>query len=316
MPSTPPAAHHTFHTALITEAIARYWNLRTALWRAKALNHNGALGSERETVFASFLNGFIPKRHEMGTGEIINCSNETSTQLDIVLASDLATMFRGTSQTSYPIESVLAVLECKSDLDYYKDRKTGQYKGEFEKATSAALKLREMATPHIRNNPYRLNTGTIGAPEAGQIVRDHPFPAYYLLSRSAPANPGTIVDWADNLVERLRTDGDPDRGKKALPSAIFAIERGYLLIRNDQFLINSSDKDARHLYVSSKDLEGAPSLRPIDYTFDEGTPENDQKFLKSAALCVLFFLDHVHRATSAYTVNRSETNFQLSRYLW
>lgn len=85
----------------------------------KQLTHPGEFGMYREAVCKELLRLFIPGRLEIGNGFLINDIGEVSTQCDIVVYDKNSTPLieNNERQRFYPIETVSAIGEIKSNLD-------------------------------------------------------------------------------------------------------------------------------------------------------------------------------------------------------
>lgn len=85
----------------------------------KKLIHPGEYGMYREAVCKEYLRVIIPTRLEIGQGFLINDIGETSTQCDLVIFDRNTTPLIESDerQRFFPIETVCAIGEVKSDLD-------------------------------------------------------------------------------------------------------------------------------------------------------------------------------------------------------
>lgn len=103
------------------------------------LNHSVNIGTARENIIESFLRRILPKSIEYYTGELIDNSDNSSGQLDIILHSIFSPKLNlfGTINL-FPIETVLGVIEVKSNLD----------KKNLERAFSSYEKIKG-----LNNNP-------------------------------------------------------------------------------------------------------------------------------------------------------------------
>jgi len=86
------------------------------------LLHAGEFGTYREQICMDFLRLFVPQKFEFGTGFLINVEDWNSTQCDIVIYDRLNTppIESLEKQRFFPMESVAAVGEIKSDLTFSK----------------------------------------------------------------------------------------------------------------------------------------------------------------------------------------------------
>lgn len=85
---------------------------------ASLVEHGGELGNAREALINGVLSRILPSIYEVGTGEIINHLGKHSRQIDLVIARrDFPSLTLPSGSKVYPIESVLATIEVKSELD-------------------------------------------------------------------------------------------------------------------------------------------------------------------------------------------------------
>jgi hypothetical protein len=104
---------------------ARYWDLRvkSATTRLKAaleiITHNPTRGSLAQDVLRSLLAEFLPTQWAAGTGFILNPSNLTSKQIDIILydRSVTAPVYRDDNIAVVSPDTAKIAIEVKSNLD-------------------------------------------------------------------------------------------------------------------------------------------------------------------------------------------------------
>ncbi|GAF74476.1 unnamed protein product, partial [marine sediment metagenome] len=85
---------------------------------AKTSSHAGMIGNAREAIIRNILQRFIPGGYEIGTGQIIDHLGKFSRQIDIVISrKDFPAILRFDGSKLYTVESVLASIEVKSNLD-------------------------------------------------------------------------------------------------------------------------------------------------------------------------------------------------------
>ncbi|ODV56329.1 MULTISPECIES: DUF6602 domain-containing protein [Lysinibacillus] len=83
------------------------------------INHSGIKGTYREDTLKKFLlNGRIPKRFSIGSGEIIGPNHDVSKQCDLIFydGDNCPVLMFGDSFHVYPAESVFGIIEIKSSL--------------------------------------------------------------------------------------------------------------------------------------------------------------------------------------------------------
>lgn len=87
--------------------------------RTSGLGQNLDRGEAREAVVRDFLKTWLPRKYQVGRGEIITSNGDRSRQMDVVVYDDFSSpvIFRQEdSPQVYPIESVYGVTEVKSHL--------------------------------------------------------------------------------------------------------------------------------------------------------------------------------------------------------
>lgn len=129
------------------------------------LFHPGEFGMYREAIARKFLKSFAPSYLDIEQGFLINSNDENSTQCDIVIydARHTPLLKNKELQRFFPIETVSAVGEVKSDLNF-QDFKTALLKlaktkkmSEFVKNPSIIYRKQE-GEFSPETNPYDLLT--------------------------------------------------------------------------------------------------------------------------------------------------------------
>ncbi len=94
------------------------------------LIHPGEFGTYRETIVKDFISLFVPKRYAIESGFIINANGDVSTQCDLVIYDVQSTpsMQSLQNQKFFPVETVLAVGEVKSDIQSRSSLSTALHK--------------------------------------------------------------------------------------------------------------------------------------------------------------------------------------------
>ena len=80
--------------------------------------HSAEYGAFRERIVSNFIKLLLPKQFELGNGFIITPLGDTSTQCDVIIydKSNSSVFTESSHARLFPIESVIAVIEVKSDL--------------------------------------------------------------------------------------------------------------------------------------------------------------------------------------------------------
>jgi len=85
---------------------------------ANHLKHNVLKGSARESFVRSFLSKFLPESLGVGTGEIFDRRGKRSRQIDVIVYDKTFPIPSiGDGLRLFPIDSVVATIEVKSNLD-------------------------------------------------------------------------------------------------------------------------------------------------------------------------------------------------------
>lgn len=108
------AKPHVTYSALLKQRLATHEQSA----RDIIVAHQGEKGRTVEAAIRGVLREILPGRYEIGTGFIINCKREISSQLDIVIYDRInnAPIELAGSLGVYPIECVFGFIEVKSRL--------------------------------------------------------------------------------------------------------------------------------------------------------------------------------------------------------
>jgi hypothetical protein len=101
---------------LLSSAEQRLWN---ALEESKAFHHPTLKGDARENALRSFLDGQLPDRFGVTSGEAIDIAGRRSGQIDLIVYDrfQVGPFFTVEQHALLPIEAVLATIEMKTTLD-------------------------------------------------------------------------------------------------------------------------------------------------------------------------------------------------------
>lgn len=146
-PETDPAVVERLRAAFASDDLV----LRAALTKARAdFEHRGMKGDVVEVATRSFLRSHLPRKFDVGTGEVIDRYGARSSQLDVIILNDEQPFVHGIDVNGmYLAEGVSAVGEVKSSMGT-KDLADILEKGE------RLRKLRPMPLEGdtIRGNPH------------------------------------------------------------------------------------------------------------------------------------------------------------------
>jgi hypothetical protein len=105
------------HFIKMFEAKFNYlWSLFIA---TDTIKHNGEKGSLREAFVRQIIESLLPHHFAIGSGIITDFNGKESSQADIIIYDKrlIPPIFQDIGRGIYPIDSVLRVLEIKSNLD-------------------------------------------------------------------------------------------------------------------------------------------------------------------------------------------------------
>lgn len=159
-----------------------------ALLFNRRLPHEGLKGSENEQALADVLRSFLPPKYGVEVNAlVIDREGGVSRQCDIIIYDDV--QFPQYLRKVYPIETVLAVVEVKTELT--KQQVDSALQNE---AALRALRFQPLLTPY-----WRTRTDKEGIPHAPPV---HCIFGY----RSSTEDFGTFTSWFSNLPTQARGD--------------------------------------------------------------------------------------------------------------
>ncbi|OUC58422.1 DUF6602 domain-containing protein [Acinetobacter seifertii] len=183
--------------------------------------HHGNRGSYREDSLKNFLtNGKLPDTFGIASGEIISQYSQVSKQMDaIIFDKSKSIIFEASESTKiFPIESVLGVIEVKSQLS-----KTKLIEG-LENIKS----LKSLHAPQLLTKNYgdHVQIGYYNTPPFGVIF------AYSLSNNSLESLRNNLKDWCES------------NPPEVWPNFICILDEGTINFRNglDNVLISSDIK--------------------------------------------------------------------------
>jgi len=91
---------------------------------SKEFNHSLTKGTEREIPLRKFLSNTLPNIFEVRTGEVVDCFNNSSPQLDLLIYDNTKTIeFYSGDSVIIPAETLLVSIEVKSILNKEETKK-------------------------------------------------------------------------------------------------------------------------------------------------------------------------------------------------
>jgi len=197
--------------------------LRNAVQRLEAdladselFDHMGDRGEFRERIVEAFLRPYLPKCYGLGSGAVFSSNGAGSRQMDVVIFDDVFSnvLFRSSSNSLFPCESVFGAIEVKSQLT----------SSELDVSISniKSLKVLEREPSDMCDVlPFR-RLGVGGGLNYDQRVRNHYLGFVF-------AYDGLTADTAeDALNHQVNMLGE---GKRDLPDFLFNYRRGYMVYR-------------------------------------------------------------------------------------
>lgn len=183
--------------------------------------HNGNRGSYREDSLKKFLtNGKLPDTFGIASGEIISQYSQVSKQMDaIIYDKSKSIIFEASESTKiFPIESVLGIIEVKSQLS----------KAKLIEGLENIKSLKTLHAPQLITKSYgdHVRIGYYNNPPFGVIF------AYSLSSNSLESLGNNLKEWCDS------------NPPEVWPNFICILDEGTISFRNglNDVLISSEIK--------------------------------------------------------------------------
>ena len=176
---------------------------------ASGINHPGMRGAVREIAAGQIFSKVIPPEVKIGTGKLVSCQGETSSQIDLILYSPsiLPPWLHDEKNGFFPIESATYIVEVKSKLT------TAKLKEALANGASVA------ALPMVQSDHWGLSN------EAGKIVQAvtrnpiGPVKALFAFASDLSGN-------RESELDRYRKY-DPDADTNPIINAICVVGKGY-----------------------------------------------------------------------------------------
>jgi hypothetical protein len=203
-PQTDPAVRQRLRDAFASDDLI----LRAALEKARsAFNHPGVKGDVVERATRSFLRTHLPRKFDVGTGEVIDRFGNRSPQLDIIVLNDDQPFTYGLDTDGmYLAEGVAAIGEIKSHMGT----------SELADILAKGEKIRKLRPEPLEGDQIRGNMSDIS-----RFVMSFPYFAVALESSMATE---TIMDTLIASEEVEAPDGSGLRLSKL--DALFVLDKG------------------------------------------------------------------------------------------
>ncbi|MGM8937821.1 DUF6602 domain-containing protein [Psychrobacter glaciei] len=171
------------------------------------INHSLTKGEEREIPIKDFLLKALPSNFEVKPGEIIDCLNNSSPQLDIMIYDKFKTIeFYNSDAAVIPAESLLVSIEIKSKLN----------KQETKKILENARKLKQL-------RPFKTNLNLKNLPRGHKAHHCRYFHCVFAYDTDF-----TKSDWAKAEYDRFKQVGKENNIDFKLIDRIFVMNKGLI----------------------------------------------------------------------------------------
>ncbi|GAA4160932.1 hypothetical protein GCM10022286_17740 [Gryllotalpicola daejeonensis] len=190
--------------------------LRAALQQARSdFDHRGVRGDVLENAVRAFLRGHLPRRLDVGTGEVIDRYGTRSPQLDVIIANEDQPLVYGVEEPGlYLAEGVSAIGEVKTRLD-------GEALGDILRK---GAQLRQMRmTPNVGDQVQHSNPSDIA-----RFVMSFPF---FAIAMESSLSLDTIQQRLTS--EPLVPSSDGSGTQLSKLDALFVLDKGVLLFVGD-----------------------------------------------------------------------------------
>lgn len=170
------------------------------------LNHAGAKGQQVEEVIRNFLREYLPRRLGVGSGEVIDTSENSSSQTDVVIVTDDHPFtFKQDLPGLFLIEGVCGAGEVKTVLDKDGVVRTAESAQRFKS-------LRAQRAP-----------GTLFAGNEADRDRFYTSPAYFLFAFESKLSPEAVA----NILSAFGHYGEPTYAGGV--DGAFLLDRGWVI---------------------------------------------------------------------------------------
>ncbi|EJL6539162.1 hypothetical protein NMT40_003665 [Vibrio cholerae] len=227
------------HLKNIEKTLSSYYELTSIS------GHSGNMGVSRELIVKHFLSQNLSSSLDFTGGEVFDCNNQKSGQLDIIIHQSSAMKLNiGEGLDLIPVDCAKAIIECKSSLQSGSMKSRGS--SSLKVALDACVKVKSLK----RINP-------VGMDEQYLKNRNMPKEALDLLYNisglkvSLEETPYFIVAFKgprehtlrDKLFEYMNVNGIP---LEKMPNMITILgSQGYSLVKNDGFFMKKVTEPKR-----------------------------------------------------------------------
>jgi hypothetical protein len=178
--------------------------------RAAAFQHRGIKGDERAAALGQFLRERLPSRFGVGKGEVIDCRDHRSGQLDVIVydKASCAPISVQAENVLLPCEALYVVVEVKSILTAT----------ELKKSFKAARAIRQL-------RPFKSHF--VGPRASGEAADDGAHRCMYLIV-AYTSDLANKTDWAQKEFSRAATSAATETAPLDTVDRIVVLDRGMI----------------------------------------------------------------------------------------
>lgn len=172
----------------------------------KTFKHSGNKGTSIENIFGNFIRQYLPRRLEIGNGEIIDSFSNRSGQVDIVIVSeDHPFTFSPNRPGLFFIEGILSVGEIKTVLT----------SKELNKTLVNSILYKSLKTTH--------GVGSITYANESDIKRYYEHPPFFLFCYESQLSLTTIKSKIDTFIQEKSIDN------QKVIDGVFVLGKGWII---------------------------------------------------------------------------------------
>ena len=193
---------------MLKEKISKVENqMREALAEVReTFQHSGNKGTSNENIFSEFVRSYLPRRLEIGNGEIIDSKKNRSGQVDIVIVNeDHPFTFAPNKPGLFFIEGISAIGEVKTTL-------TTQ---ELQNTLNNSIKYKKLQMTH--------SSGEVIHSNESDLKRYYEHPPFFLFAYESQISLETIKQKIEEfLTENYLTLTN-------IMDAVFILDKGWII---------------------------------------------------------------------------------------
>jgi hypothetical protein len=211
-------------TAIETQMVAKLEEIR------RTFSQGGDKGTAVENAFRQFLREYLPRRLDVGAGEIVDSKNHRSTQTDIVIVDeDHPHTFTADQPGLFFIEGVSAAGEAKTIV-------TSE---ELERTIENSFRFKQLEMMPGLNTLTSSNPSDLG--------RFYKCPPYFLVSFESQLDMASVLDRIETFLKKKGLGVD---AVNTVLDAVFILDKGWAMNFGDgqgslQFVLSGKDELAK-----------------------------------------------------------------------